>query len=407
MSTANEQNKQQQQQQPQPLETRVLHIDVPSIVFKDKEQVLPIITDEVTKQNLEEAARILGTTEQVVGFPTETVYGLGGSSINDASVKNIFKAKNRPSDNPLIVHLSSLDQLDRLIKANSNDPNAKIPDVYLPLIEKYWPGPVSILIPIDTELKDTTQRFTLSKYVTNNLDTVAVRLPSDPVARALIAISDTPIAAPSANTSTKPSPTMAAHVYHDLKGKIPLILDGGSCNIGLESTVINGLVSPPTLLRPGGLSVKDIRKVNGFENLVTELNVKRSSNEPVRTPGMKYKHYSPSAKVYLVIKRDPQQSLFESQEFNQLFTEAEKEKVALISESSVKSNMQSSDNHILRDLGTDVKQIQFNMFRLLREMDELQVKNIFIVLNNSTLQDDDGLAIINRLGKAASHKVYI
>ncbi|GMM38781.1 threonylcarbamoyladenylate synthase [Saccharomycopsis crataegensis] len=389
------------------MDTEVLKIDVTSIEYADRNTESPNINDPVTERNLQKAAKIITQAGGLVGFPTETVYGLGGSAINDESTANIFKAKNRPSDNPLIVHISSMNQLERIITANTNNPSkAKIPEIYKPLIEKFWPGPVSILIPIDTSINDKNNPYVLSKNVTNNLDTVAIRFPSDPVARSLIALSDTPIAAPSANTSTKPSPTMASHVYHDLKGKIPLILDGGNCNIGLESTVINGLVSPPTLLRPGGLSIKEIKKVPGFENLVTELNIKKDSNEPVRTPGMKYKHYSPNAMVYLIINTKPEQNIFKSEAIGKLINANETSKSALVSELGF-GQFKESDNLILRELGTTVKDIQFNMFRLLREMDQLSVKRILLIVNNSTLEDEDGLAIINRLGKAASEKVYI
>ena len=222
--------------------TRILKVRPESIQFVNDK---PQISDNETLINLEIAAKELTTTHNAIGFPTETVYGLAGSALSDESVKSIYKAKNRPADNPLIVHISSIEQLKRKLI------NYEIPQVYLDLISHFWPGPLTILLPI-------TKDSPISKLVTANQDTFAVRMPNHPVARALIAMSDTPIAAPSANASTRPSPTLAEHVYHDLNGKIPLILDGGACDVGVESTVIDGLVDPPMLLRPGGVSLEDI-----------------------------------------------------------------------------------------------------------------------------------------------------
>lgn len=380
-----------------PKMTEIAKISVGSIHFDDVGRIAVKISDKATSENLEKAASLI-KSNHLVGFPTETVYGLGGSALNDGAVTSIFRAKNRPADNPLIVHVSSYDQLDRLIRANSN--SESIPEIYKPLIEKFWPGPLSILLPIDIKAKKGP--YKLSNLVTNNQDTVAVRFPSDPVARALIALSDTPIAAPSANTSTKPSPTLANHVYNDLKGKIPLILDGGNCNIGLESTVINGLVSPPTLLRPGGLSIKAIKQIKGFENLTTELTV-TDDKTPVRTPGMKYKHYSPDAEVALIIKKTTTKSVYDAKEYLDFAAKFEDKTVAVVSQ----SHLQGKPSALNRDLGDDIKDIQFNMFRILRELDTLKVGVIFIVIDEATLADEDGLAVVNRLSKAASQKVYI
>lgn len=395
--------------------TTILPVKVNSICFESRQLGLPKISDEQTLKNLKIAADEISSTSDVIGFPTETVYGLGGSAINDKSVLNIFGAKNRPSDNPLIVHISSIDQLERIIKENTVDQSrAKIPEIYLPLIEKFWPGPLSILIPIDVDLSNMENHgYRLSKFVTNNLDTVAIRFPSDLVARLLIALSDTPIAAPSANTSTKPSPTTAQHVYNDLKGKISMILDGGSCNIGLESTVINGLVNPPRLLRPGGLLVKDIKKVKGFENLITEQSpVSNIDTEPVRTPGMKYKHYSPSGEVILIFNKKNDSQLLENKDFQDKFlagfslTKKSYKKTAIISQPIIPQTLKEKhEGTVFRQIGNSVEEIQKNMFGLLREMDEQKVEKIVIIINQDTI-DEDGLAIKNRLSKAASKCLF-
>lgn len=366
-------------------DTKVLPVKRDSISFKDGADY-PTVEDSQTLLSLQEAARILTTTDDVVGFPTETVYGLGGSALSDESVKSIYRAKNRPADNPLITHISSIDQLHRKVLG----PNDEIPEIYKPLILKFWPGPLSILLPVS---KDSH----ISKLTTANQPTFAVRMPAHPVARALIAISDTPLAAPSANASTRPSPTLAQHVYHDLQGRIPLILDGGASNVGVESTVIDGLCDPPMLLRPGGVSLEQIKEFGGpeWENVVIAKKTLGKS-EAVRTPGMKYRHYSPSAKVVLFngcgngveavqkyISQNDLQSL----------------KIALLKT----FQFEDQPNLVTKDLGSTLASVSANLFKLLREADEIdQVDYIFVEaidINN------EGLAVMNRLLKLASEIV--
>ncbi|KAJ3303942.1 hypothetical protein HDU76_005279 [Blyttiomyces sp. JEL0837] len=238
--------------------------------------------------SLRTAAKILQTTNQPIAFPTETVYGLGANALNPSSVSSIFAAKGRPSDNPLIVHISNLEMLKTLLP-----PNTEIPSIYLPLLHKLWPGPLTILLPKGPQVPAT---------VTAGHASVAVRMPQHPIALALISTCGFPIAAPSANTSGRPSPTRAQHVYDDLNGRIPLIIDDGiGCFGGVESTVLDGLSVPPVILRPGGVTVETIRGFKGFENVrVFKKDFVDAAMEaaPV-TPGMKYKHYSPSVEVVL------------------------------------------------------------------------------------------------------------
>lgn len=263
--------------------TKVLKID-PSTIKFDNESNEMEISDRHTKDVLEEAAKLLQES-QVVGFPTETVYGLGASSLSSDAVKRIYEAKNRPADNPLISHISSLEMIKDVF-------HTELPEIYKPLVAKFWPGPLSIVLP-------NTPECLVSPVVTAGQDTFAVRFPENKVARALIQFSNIPLAAPSANASTKPSPTTAEHVLADLDGKIPLVIDGGQCTVGLESTVVDGTVNPPMLLRPGGVSLEEIASVgNGWEKIV--LGKKTTGQyEKVLTRGMKYKHYSPTARVVL------------------------------------------------------------------------------------------------------------
>jgi len=359
--------------------TETLPVLKESIHFDQNDNLT--ISDLETKSNLEKAAKVLGSSDQVVAFPTETVYGLGGSSFNDESIKNIYKAKNRPADNPLITHISSTSQIKQFF-------NLDIPKIYLPLIEKFWPGPLTILLPIDQ--KNTK----LSKLTTANQPTFAVRLPSHPIARALIHLSQVPVAAPSANASTRPSPTLASHVYHDLQGRIPLILDGGASNVGVESTVVDGLSDPPMLLRPGGVSLEEIIEVGGddWKNVRVAKKI-ADPNEPVKTPGMKYKHYSPTAKVVLVTDDE-----FKINDFIKK-NELEDEKIALLTTQNFKGD---SFKGIVESLGKTKEEVSASLFNYLRKIDEMGVDIIFV---EAVDEKDEGLAIMNRLNKAASETI--
>ena len=248
---------------------------------------------------LREAASRLQSSETPVAFPTETVYGLGADATRSAAVRGIYAAKQRPSDNPLIVHIHSLKQLRRLLLPPDHEPHGAadvlhdpIPSIYHPLISRFWPGPLTILLPLPTPSP-------FAPEVTASLTTVAVRMPSSLLALALIRQADLPLAAPSANASSRPSPTSAAHVLHDLSGRIDLILDGGPCDIGVESTVVDGLSDPPLILRPGGVSIDMLRQCQGWEGITVGYMDAAEERMP-RAPGMKYKHYSPKAKVVLV-----------------------------------------------------------------------------------------------------------
>ncbi|KAK6201645.1 DHBP synthase RibB-like alpha/beta domain-containing protein [Scheffersomyces amazonensis] len=370
-----------------PFDTKILSVKKDSIIF-GKNELVPSITDKETEENLNIAANELINTNNVVAFPTETVYGLGGSALRDESVRAIYSAKNRPSDNPLIVHVSSIDQLKR--KLLPKDYN--LPSSYEKLLEKFWPGPLTILLPI-------FPGSPISNLVTANQDTFAVRLPNHPVARALIAISDTPLAAPSANASTRPSPTLASHVYHDLQKRIPYILDGGACEVGVESTVIDGLSNPPMILRPGGVSVEDIKQIGGDAWKDVVLAKKTAGKlEPVRTPGMKYRHYSPTAKV--IVFTNCQDGIAAVQKYLKDHEINTSEiKVALLRSLNFASS-QTIDSHIQleRDLGSSKSEVSHNLFKLLREVDELGVD---LILVEGIDETNEGLAVMNRLTKAA------
>jgi L-threonylcarbamoyladenylate synthase len=233
----------------------------------------PVTPDRVA---IAEAASIL-RAGQLVAFPTETVYGLGADGLNPIALNQIYAVKGRPSDNPLILHIASRDQLSLVA--------ADIPTIAHRLVQAFWPGPLTLILPKTSRVPD---------LATAGLTTVAVRMPAHPVALALIHAAQKPLAAPSANRSGLPSPTTAQHVFDDLRGRIPLILDAGPTHIGLESTVLDVTCTPPVILRPGGIAREDIEAVAGhLPEVMSEAQRRRS-------PGTRYRHYSPHARVLLM-----------------------------------------------------------------------------------------------------------
>ena len=214
-----------------------------------------------------------------VAFPTETVYGLGADALNPEAIKKVFKAKGRPSDNPLIVHISDMDTFQLVAK--------KPVKAAIDLINRFWPGPLTIIV---------KKKKIVPDIVTGGLNTVAVRMPDNRIALSLIKMAGVPLVAPSANLSGGPSPTRAKDVIADLSGKVDVVIDGGKTRIGIESTVIDMTTSPPTLLRPGGLSVEEIEKVVGPLQRLSASD----ENKAVRSPGMKYRHYAPKARMVII-----------------------------------------------------------------------------------------------------------
>ncbi|KAF8484461.1 translation factor [Russula ochroleuca] len=279
--------------------TQVLKCDSESIAFSGDE---PIYSDPETENAIKSAVQHL-TERRVVAFPTETVYGLGALALDASAATKIFSTKGRPSDNPLIVHISSLSMLDSLLP-----PSYTPSPAYKTLMRAFWPGPLTLLFPVDPSC--------VPPIITAGHPTVAVRMPAHPVARALIATLGTPLAAPSANASGKPSPTRAAHVLRDLgsTGRLPLLLDGGTCAVGLESTVVDGLGEDGALrvLRPGGVTVEalvaalgDLDGRDGSQRprvLVHQRDFVLGNHEvnAPTTPGMKYRHYAPGVPVTLL-----------------------------------------------------------------------------------------------------------
>lgn len=306
----------------------------------------------------------------LVGFPTETVYGLGANAFLDAAVKRIFEVKGRPQDNPIIVHISNMSQIDSVV--------SEMHEKAKKLAEKFWPGPLTLILPKSKEIPYS---------VTANLDTVAVRMPSHPVARKLIDFAG-PIAAPSANISGRVSPTRAEHVISDFYGKIEAIIDGGKTGIGLESTVVGNLDETPVLFRPGGVTVEMLKQV------VEEIEIHPAARAEIEfahavSPGMKYRHYSPKATVVLV-------EASASEDIFKIFEMKKKNKKACVL-------LFRKRGVFLKDVfvgsrGTKEEYAR-NLFKLLRDVDN---KGYEVVVVEGVDEEGIGLAIMNRLRKCAS-----
>lgn len=330
---------------------------------------------------IEKAAEIL-KSGGLVAFPTETVYGLGADGLNAEAVKNIYKAKGRPSDNPLILHISAIEELKLLVK--------EIPNNAQKLMKAFWPGPLTLIF----------KKADIVPYATSGgLDTVAIRFPENKVANLLIKTASMPIAAPSANTSGRPSPTRASHVEYDLKGKIDMIIDGGSCEFGLESTIVDVSGDVPCLLRPGSITMGMLREVLGEVTVDKAVVTKLSAGELPKAPGMKYTHYSPSADV--VIVRGSVEDT--AKKINQLAEKSKAEgfKTGVIATEETKDKYKDFEVLVIGSR-KHPETIAANLFKMLRKCDYHSIEKVYAEGFEET---ELGLAIMNRLKKAAGYSI--
>lgn len=323
---------------------------------------------------LDRAAAIL-RSGGLVAFPTETVYGLGANALDAEAAKKIYAAKGRPSDNPLIIHIADIADAEKYCYTNA---------LYLRLAERFLPGPLTVILP---------KRDCIPLAVTSGLDTVAVRLPSDPTARELIRRAGIPIAAPSANRSGKPSPTSAAHVLEDMDGRIEMIIDGGECKIGLESTIVSINGDSVTLLRPGGITVEMLEEICPvkIDKVITE---KLSDGERPLAPGMKYRHYAPDTKVVLLDGSDESIAKF-------IRNETERTQIGVILSDS-DAHLAANTGAKLLTYGDDDMSEAHNLFSLLRSVDRLGCTVIYARLPD---KKGIGLAVYNRILKAAGYEI--
>ena len=317
----------------------------------------------------------------LVAFPTETVYGLGGNALDPMASKKIYAAKGRPSDNPLIVHIAEIDALAPIVKS--------VPEKAKILAKKFWPGPLTMifeksdLVPLET---------------TGGLQSVAVRFPSDPIAAALIRAAGGYVAAPSANTSGRPSPTTAQHVEEDLGDAIDMIIDGGAVGIGLESTIVDFTEEVPVVLRPGYISLEMLQQVLGDVRMDRGL-IKPDSNIHPKAPGMKYRHYAPKADL-AIVEGDTDEVIRAINEFVKENQRAGLQSGIIATEETISRYPQG----IVKCIGSRAAEetIAHNLYEVLREFDQCQVSKIY---SEAFYTPRMGQAIMNRLLKAAGHKI--
>ena len=328
----------------------------------DTEILLP------NKNTYNKCAKILANDE-LVAFPTETVYGLGANAFSTIAIEKIFKAKGRPNDNPLIVHTYNIDGIKDIAKEIT--PTAE------KLINAFMPGPITIVL----EKKDS-----INEIITAGLNTVGIRIPQNKVAIEFLKACAFPIAAPSANSSTRPSPTQAEHVFEDLKGKIPAIIDGGKCEIGIESTVVDATGDIPAILRPGKITAEDIKRVCG--------NVKNDNSKGViRSPGVKYRHYAPKCECILIKSNNAKfiENVFNNQKLNG-------KKTVLLCYQNIANKLNIAN---VINIGKDDTEASYNLFRFLRQAE----KEYDLILLQSCSNIGIGQSLYNRMIKSCGGNV--
>ena len=338
--------------------------------------------DAEAKEILKKAGDII-KEGGLVAFPTETVYGLGGDALNPESSKKIYAAKGRPSDNPLIVHVATMEDVEAIVD--------EVPEAAYKLAEAYWPGPLTMIMNKNEKVPHET---------TGGLDTVAIRMPNNEIALELIRQSGGFIAAPSANTSGRPSPTLARYCMEDLSGKIEMIIDGGQVGIGLESTIVDLTSKEPMILRPGYITQDMLKEVLG-EVTIDRTIIDAASTERPKAPGMKYRHYAP--KGSLTIVQGSQQEVVDYINAKAKEAMAAGKRVGIIGTDAT-STFYSAD--VIKSVGNreDEATIAHELFKVLREFDD---ENIDIMFSESFDESGIGQAIMNRLLKAAGHNVII
>lgn len=336
---------------------------------------------EEEEGSLEKAGEVL-RAGGLVAFPTETVYGLGGDALNPESSRKIYAAKGRPSDNPLIVHICRFEDIYPIV--------AEVTEEAEKLAEAFWPGPLTMILKKSDKVPYET---------TGGLDTVAVRMPSDEVAQKVIAYGGGYVAAPSANLSGKPSPTEAKYVIEDMMGRIDVIVDGGEGEIGLESTIVDMTVLPPQVLRPGYITEEMLAAALGGQVALDETILKDDSGQAPKAPGMKYRHYAPKGNLTIVEGTPEQVISYINEKSAQAM--AIGEKVGII---ATKEQAGCYHADVIKNVGSrqDERAVARNLYKVLREFDD---ENVTIIFSEGFDVQGFGQAIMNRLLKAAGHKV--
>ena len=351
---------------------------------KERENMITTYSNQkesIKEQEIKQAAEEIKKGNLVL-FPTETVYGIGANALDEKAVKKIFEAKGRASDNPLIVHVSSLAMVEDIVE--------KIGDLEKKLIETFWPGPLTIIF-------KRKSRQIIPNIVTANLDTVGIRMPSNQIARKLIEYANVPIAAPSANISGKPSGTKIEDIIDELDGKVSYILDGGQTQVGLESTVIRVEEDSILILRPGKITKEQLEKVAKEVKIDKHVLQEVNSNETVTSPGMKYRHYAPNTKCMMVCGNESKKVI---EKINELInqTKQDKKKVLVLAR---KEHLPYLETDKKWNMGDNLEEIAKNIFTLLRKVDKEQVD---LVIIEGVEKQGLGLAIYNRLIRACAYQ---
>lgn len=338
-------------------------------------EVIRIERNNINAQIMQKAGSIL-KSGGLVAFPTETVYGLGADALNTEAAEKIYAAKGRPSDNPLIIHIADMGHLDKIVKY--------VPDEAQKLADAFWPGPLTMIL---------NKSACVPYGTTGGLDTVAVRMPSDKIAQELIRRGGGYVAAPSANISGRPSPTTAQHVYEDMNGRIPLILDGGAVEIGLESTIVDLTADVPVILRPGYISLAMVQAILGRAEVDRGLIADDSGIRP-KAPGMKYRHYAPKAELKIIEGPIDRVISYINQRADG------SRRIGIICTEETREAYPHGD---IKSIGSRKNELSIanHLFEVLREFDEDGVEAIY---SESFEAPGLGQAIMNRLLKAAGHQ---
>ena len=327
---------------------------------------------------IKEMAEKIRNGETVI-FPTETVYGLGANAMDENATKKIYEAKGRPSDNPLIVHIADVEEVDKIA--------LEVGEKARKAMDEFWPGPLTIIL---------KKKEIVPNVTSGGLSTVAIRMPSNKIANALIRESKTQIAAPSANISGRPSPTKAEHVVKEMSGRVSGIIMGGDCDFGLESTVVDFSEDKPMILRPGSITKEMLEKVLGDVSIDPSLS-KKEDNIKAKAPGMKYKHYSPNAQVYIV-KGEENNVIVKMNELSKK-NHAENKKTGIM---CMSKDVDKFECDYIVDLGKDYDEVASNLFDALIKMDEAKMDIVYSVYFESC---GVGQAIMNRLLKSAGYRI--
>lgn len=344
--------------------------------METKVKIINRVEDDIN--SLIEASNVI-KNGGIVAFPTETVYGLGANALNEEAVKKIFIAKGRPQDNPLIVHVNDKD-ISKYV--------TEVPEIAQKVIDKFWPGPITVILFKKDIIPDVTSA---------NLKSIGIRMPRNELALKLIELSGTPIAAPSANISGRPSPTDIERCVEDLNGKVDYIIGGVHSDVGVESTILDCTVDPPVILRPGGITLEQLKEFDSRIEIDKAILQKPGKDFKPKAPGMKYRHYAPKAPVK-IIKGENKKTVEKIREMIDNYIGDGKKVGILASE----KNIDCYNKGIIINLGNNINEVAKNLFESLRALDD---KGVDIILSESFEEKGVGIAVMNRLNKAAGYSI--